>query len=167
MAFKRKIRVCAKEVRDLGFRSKFEYLVNKQLMESDCNFDYEGSFNKIYFVEPEKVRYYLADFLLENGIIVEAKGYFDAKDRKKHLLIKSQWPELDIRILFMSSKTKLSKRSKTTYASWCDKNDIMYADMEIPNEWLIHKKSKTELNAIKNALKAMDKKAALINYGDM
>ena len=160
-------RVPSAEVKALGFRSKFEYIVNKQLMESDIRFDYEGKNNKIYFIEPAKVRYYLADFLLENGIVVEAKGYFSSEDRKKHLLIKSQWPSLDIRILFMNSKTKLSKKSKTTYGMWCDKKGIQYADKVVPQSWIDHLRTPVELNEIKRTLKCMNKELALTNYTEV
>ena len=57
-------------------------------------------------------------------------------DRKKHLLIKEQHPELDIRFVFSSSKAKLSKGSKTTYALWCTKNGFKFADRLIPRAWL-------------------------------
>jgi len=166
----RKPKVCAQDVKDLGFRSKFEYVVNKQLMEAGIRFDYEGKNNTVYFIKPAEVKRYVSDFLLENGIIVEAKGYFDAPDRKKHMLIKEQYPFLDIRILFMNSNTKLSKRSRTTYGEWCDKVGIIYADKVVPDSWINHKKPKADLRMIKRALQSMGKTYALenyANYGDM
>ena len=45
-------------------------------------------------------RLYKPDFVLNNGIIIEAKGWFKARDRVKHLLIQEQYPELDIRFCF-------------------------------------------------------------------
>ena len=35
-------------------------------------------------------RLYKPDFVLNNGIIIEAKGWFRPRDRVKHLLIKDQ-----------------------------------------------------------------------------
>lgn len=32
--------------------------------------------------------------------------------------------------------TKISKGSKTSYADFCNKNGFLYADKEIPDEWL-------------------------------
>jgi hypothetical protein len=49
--------------------------------------------------------------------------------------VKKQHPELDIRFVFTSSKNKISKASKTSYADWCDKNGYKYADKFIPDEW--------------------------------
>jgi len=167
MGIKRKPRVCSQDVLNLGFRSKFEYIVNKQLMDAGIRFDYEGSNNTIYYVRPVEVRRYVSDFLLENGIIVEAKGFFDAQDRKKHMLIKEQYPQLDIRILFMNSNTKLSKRSRTSYGEWCDKVGITYADKVVPDSWINHKKPKEELDLIKTALKSMGKDYALTSYANI
>jgi len=67
--------------------------------------------------------------------LVETKGRWVAEDRKKHLLIKKQHPELDIRIVFMSGKTKIRKGSKTTYGDWCDKHQIPWAEKQIPEAW--------------------------------
>ena len=61
------------------------------------------------------------------------------KDRQKHLLIKVQHPELDIRFLFQRSKSRISKTSKTTYADWCEKHGFLYCDLHIPKEWLMEK----------------------------
>ena len=73
---------------------------------------------------------------LTNGIIIETKGLFTPTDRRKHLLIKKQHPELDIRFVFENSRKKLNKRSTTTYAEWCGKYEFVYATKEIPNDWI-------------------------------
>ena len=77
--------------------------------------------------------------MLRNGIIVESKGIFDVEDRKKHLLIREQHPELDIRFVFSSSRSKLYKGSKTSYAEWCEKYGFQFADKLIPAAWLREK----------------------------
>ena len=120
--------------RKLGFRSGFEGKISKQLEEAGVKVEYETT--KIKYVVPESLHTYTADFQLPNGIIVETKGRFIAADRKKHLLIKAQHPRLDIRFVFQNSKNKISKASKTSYADWCIKNGFIYADKEIPKEWL-------------------------------
>lgn len=118
----------------LGFRSGLEEKVAKQLTEAGVAYEYETT--KIKYVVPESVHKYTPDFVLPNGIIVETKGRFVVADRKKHLLIQKQRPDLDIRFVFSNSKTKISKGSKTSYADWCDKNNFIFADKEIPEEWL-------------------------------
>lgn len=101
---------------------------------------YEDKDSKIKFMEPAKGRTYTPDFILPNGIIVETKGRFVTADRQKHLLIKAQHPELDIRFVFSNSRSRISKLSATTYGMWCDKNGFKYADKLIPKEWLKEKR---------------------------
>jgi len=157
---RKRTHVPSKTVKDAGFRSKFEFIVDKQLTELGADFEYEGPSNTVYYVEPAKVKRYIADFLLSNGVIIEAKGYFDADDRKKHLLIKEQHPELDIRIIFMNSKTKLNKKSPTTYAMWCEKNHIKYADLDVPKSWCKWAASADDLRKIYSILGSMSAKYA-------
>lgn len=116
-----------------GYRSGLEDRVSKQLKESGVSFEYETL--KIQY-EVNEVRRYTPDFILPNGIIIETKGRFVAADRKKHLLIQQQHSDLDIRFVFSNSKAKLSKGAKSTYAEWCEKHGFLYADKEIPEEWL-------------------------------
>jgi hypothetical protein len=117
-----------------GFRSGLELEISESLKSRGIDGQYEA--NVIEYIKPITKHKYHPDFRLPNGIFVETKGRFLTADRKKHLLIKEQHPELDIRFLFQNSKVKISKNSKTTYASWCEKNGFLYADKEIPEEWL-------------------------------
>ena len=90
---------------------------------------------KIKWVDP-KTKTYTPDFVLENGIIIETKGRFISPDRAKHLAVRDQYPDLDIRFVFTNSKARLYKGSKTTYGMWCDKHGFKYADRLIPDAWL-------------------------------
>ena len=85
---------------------------------------------------PASDHIYTPDFILPNGIIVESKGLFEVADRQKHLYIKQQYPNLDIRFVFTNPNTKIYKGSKTTYADWCSKNGFQYAKKLIPLGWL-------------------------------
>lgn len=107
---------------------------------------------KIKYIIPQSEHTYTPDFVLPNGIIIETKGVWDAEDRKKHLLIKEQYPELDIRFIFTRSKSPLYKGSKTTYASFCEQHNIKYADKKIPEEWLHEKTSKKTQSNTKEVL---------------
>ena len=117
-----------------GYRSGLESKVSAQLTEAGVDFEYEKF--KIEY-EVHETRKYTPDFRLPNGIIVETKGRFVAADRKKHLLVQQQRPELDIRFVFSNSNAKLNKGAKSTYADWCQKHGFLYADKFIPEEWLI------------------------------
>lgn len=78
--------------------------------------------------------------MLPNGIIIEAKGVLYSEDRQKHLLIKKQYPDLDIRFVFQNPKNKLYKGSKTTYADWAEKNGFKYSTRQIPDAWFREEK---------------------------
>lgn len=120
-----------------GFRSGLEEKIAKDLTDRKVKFEYETK--KISYVVPERNATYTPDFILPNGIIVEGKGVFDVEDRQKHLLIKEQHPELDIRFVFTRSAAPIRKGSPTSYAAWCDKHGFQYADKIIPQSWLDEK----------------------------
>ena len=119
-----------------SYRSGLEEKVAAQLANAGVAAEYEGRGNVIKYITPKEVHRYTADFKLPNGIIVETKGIFDPSDRKKHLLIREQNPNLDIRFVFTNSKAKLRKGSPTSYAMWCEKHGFQYADKLIPQSWL-------------------------------
>lgn len=120
-----------------GFRSGLEEAIAADLTSKGVGFTFEDLV--IPYVKPEKAAKYTPDFKLENGIIIESKGRFLTEDRQKHLLVQKQHPEYDIRFVFSNSRTKISKRSPTTYAMWCEKNNFKFADKEIPDAWLKEK----------------------------
>ena len=112
------------------FRSGLEERIAKQLIKRKIKFKYESI--KLPYISKHN---YIPDFILPNGIIIEAKGRFISQDRRKHLLVKEQNPGLDIRFVFSNSKAKLYKGSNTTYGAWCIKHNYLFADKEIPKEW--------------------------------
>ena len=118
-----------------GFRSGLEMQIDESLKSHGIDGEYEQHIIK--YTKPETHHKYHPDFKLPNGIFVETKGRFLTADRKKHLLIKAQHPEVDIRFLFQNSNTRISKASKTTYADWCIKHGFKFADKEIPADWLV------------------------------
>jgi hypothetical protein len=117
-----------------GWRSGLESTIAKQLELMRIPYKYEEKV--VSYIVPESKHRYTPDFELPNGIIIETKGRFITADRKKHLLVKEQHPELDIRFVFSNPRAKISKVSKTTYADWCDKYGFKYAAKMIPDEWI-------------------------------
>lgn len=117
-----------------GYRSGLEDEVAKSLKEQGINPQYEEIV--IRYEKPVQKHRYSLDFLLPNGIAIETKGRFTSSDRKKHLLIKEQFPDLDLRFVFSNPAQKLSKKSKTSYGDWCEKHGFPYAKGEIPQEWV-------------------------------
>lgn len=120
-----------------GFRSGLEEKIAKQLEAAGIPVVFEQY--SVKYEIPASGHVYTPDFVLPNGIIIEGKGLFEADDRKKHLLIKQQYPELDIRFVFSNPLTKLYKGSKTTYAMWCVKYGFQFAKKLIPAEWFKEK----------------------------
>lgn len=120
-----------------GFRSGLEEVVSQQIISAGFEPDYETF--KIEYVKPARTAKYTPDFpigiRLGNSIIIETKGRFITEDRQKHLLVKAQRPDLDIRFVFSNSKQRIRKGSPTTYADWCIKNGFKFADKRIPKAW--------------------------------
>lgn len=119
-----------------GYRSGLEVTVADQIKKHGLKVVYESASSKISYIQPEKKRTYTPDFVLPNGIIIETKGRFTLEDRNKHLWIQQQYGDkYDIRFVFTSSRAKIRKGSKTSYADWCEKHGFLYADKLIPEEW--------------------------------
>ena len=84
-----------------------------------------------------ETRQYTPDFLLESsGVVVECKGRLTVADRKKLVLVKKQYPRMDLRLLFQFDN-KLSPRSPTRYSVWATKHGFPWAVGAIPEEWLL------------------------------
>lgn len=122
------------------YRSKFEEEVAKYFGK---NVLYEPE--RISYIQPQVERIYVPDFVTTNGIYLEAKGYWDASDRKKHILIREQYPNRRFILIFMNSSVTLNKRSKTTYADFCEKHGLEYYC------WKYKKPPKTIKGLINNA----------------
>ena len=119
--------------KEIKFRSKLEERVATLLEQLGISYEQESE-NLSYTIEHT----YTPDFVLPNYIYLETKGYWDAADRRKVLAVKRDNPDVDLRMVFQSPYNTISKKSKTTYAKWCEKHDIPWtAYHEIPLDWLI------------------------------
>ena len=131
--------------KDVILKSGLEEVVYNYLTNNDCRFKYEGM--KITYFQPEVKKTYKPDFPIKFSFIVETKGAFNSADRKKMKLIKKQNPTLDIRFVFSNSKTKIGKKSQTTYGKWCELNNFPYHCIHttketFPKDWLKEIKEK-------------------------
>ena len=125
-----------RKARASGFRSGLEQTIAKQIKQARHKVRYEAM--KIQWVD-FSIRSYTPDFVLDNGIILEVKGFWSTADRRKHVEIKTQHDHLDIRMVFENSRRKIRKGSKTTYADWCEKKEIPFCDRVVPKSWLKEK----------------------------
>jgi hypothetical protein len=121
-----------------GYKSGLEDKLSSQIEEAGITVQYET--DKISYIWPERTATYTPDFKLPkaNGgfFYVEGKGRWTVDDRHKHLLVKEQHPDLDIRFVFSNANAKLYKGSPTTYAQWCQRFGFQFANKTIPQSWL-------------------------------
>ena len=114
-----------------GYRSGLEKSIGEQLASLNVSFDYECE--RIPYIT--KGHTYTPDFKIGN-IYIETKGYFLPKDRTKHLLLKQQYPDMDLRFVFTNPMQLLYKGAKTTYGDWCIKHGFSFSKGSIPESWI-------------------------------
>ena len=122
-----------KESKNIKFRSKLEENIANLLEGLGVSYQYESE-KLSYTIEHN----YTPDFVLPNYTYLEAKGYWSPEDRRKILNVKKSNPEIDLRMIFQAPYNTISKKSKTTYAKWCERHDIPWTSYhDIPIEWLV------------------------------
>lgn len=116
-------------------RSRLEAGVLTDLFERGVPCEYES--RKLAYVTEHT---YTPDIVLmgDNGleILVEVKGRFLPSDRSKLLNVKRTHPDVDLRLLFQRAEHRLSRKSKTTYGSWCERHGFPWAEGRVPQVWL-------------------------------
>lgn len=120
-----------------GFRSGLEEKCAEQIRKAGLTVHYEEE--KLDYDWPKRKSKYCPDFKIstKNGsFFIESKGRFTVSDRQKHLLIKEQHPDIQIRFVFSNANAKLYRGSPTSYAEWAEKHGFLYAHKRIPDEWL-------------------------------
>lgn len=113
-----------------GPRNAFERRLNEQLKRSNVKFTYEKT-RLPYQIDA----WYLPDWVLENGIVLEAKGYIDRETKRKMTSVKKCYPDLDIRFILYDAYKKISG-TKQLHWEWCEKNGFPWAHETIPESWL-------------------------------
>lgn len=137
-----------------GFRSGLEEDLQSQIAAAGKPVVYEK------LVIPwtlQKSCTYRPDFVLPNGIIIEGKGRFLTSDRQKHLIVKAQEPDLDIRFVFSNANARISKTSSTTYAAWCHQKGFLFHHRVIDPKWFREPVNERSLSRVR-ALMAANKK---------
>ena len=122
-----------KDSKNIKFRSKLEENIANLLEGLGVSYQYESE--KLSYTNEHN---YTPDFVLPNYTYLEAKGYWSPEDRRKILNVKKSNPEIDLRMVFQAPYNTISKKSKTTYAKWCERHDIPWTSYHnIPIEWLV------------------------------
>ena len=126
-------KIKARHEKPPNFRSKLEENIANLLEGLGVSYEYETQ--KVSYVIQHN---YTPDFVLPNHTYLECKGYWDAKDRRKIKQVKKDNPDMDLRMVFQSPYNTISKKSKTTYAQWCERHGIPWTHYhDIPLDWLI------------------------------
>jgi hypothetical protein len=121
----------SRKYKNSKFRSTFEEDVSKILKD----FDYEP-FTIPYVIS----RSYRPDFVHSaSGTLVECKGYFRDGDTKKYTSIRDSLPEgQELVFVLMSPNKKIRKGAKMTMSEWCDKEGILWYNIETLQELIDH-----------------------------
>ena len=116
------------------FKSKFELEVYNKLVAKYKNVTYEE--DSFTYFQPVIQRTYTPDFRTHKSkqIFLEVKGKLDLETRKKMIWFRDCHPEIIIIFLFMNPTNKITKRSKTTYSDWADKQGFLWLDGR--KDWL-------------------------------
>lgn len=129
-------------------RSGFEDTIDGQLAESGVDYGYESTSVEWLRAISKGVCgacgaegvtqrcSYTPDFVLSNGIWIEAKGYLDGPDRTKLKAIRRQHPQIDLRLVFQRDNVIKGTKNKTRYSEWAEKNGFKWALKVVPKDWL-------------------------------
>ncbi len=117
----------------MKFRSKFEKELYNNARKRKKKLAYEPNEPRVIYTTTNR---YIPDFVLPNGVIVEAKGYFKAKDRTKMLNVSRNNSDLDIRFVFQRANNRLTKSPNSMmYWQWAEKHGFKWAEGNIPDSW--------------------------------
>lgn len=118
-------------------RSKLEMKFEEILKSSTQDYDYEVT--KISYIVPESKHVYTVDWTIKRKLLIETKGYLsDHQERNKYVLLKQQYPELDLRFVF-DNPNKLCGGTKYTHAKWAEKHNFPYCsirDIDVIQKWI-------------------------------
>ena len=118
-------------------RSKLEKTFEDILKVNQAEYEYEET--KLGYTVPESNHVYNVDWTLANGILVETKGWLkDHQERSKYILIKQQYPEVDLRFVF-ANPNKFCGGMRTTHKQWAEKNGFKWCaitDLKTIAQWV-------------------------------
>jgi len=135
---KKKSRKKLHKYRGIRFASQAEMEWAIYLDKLGIPWFYESEY--LEWFPPPKKTVYTPDFIFpkkDGGkMFIEFKGYLRPKDRTKLRAIKKQYPDIDLRLVFLRANNKLTAKSKWTYAMWAEKNGFLWCERVLPQEWI-------------------------------
>ena len=121
-----------------GFRNQFEERLGSFLDDRRIAYEYETLILG-YTLEGK----YKPDFILPNGIIIEAKGFFRTHAQRALKAVKKKHPKLDIRLVFYNQNQKIQGSNLKCY-EWAEKYKFKFANGSIPEEWITNDSTKNK-----------------------
>lgn len=121
-----------------AYRSGLERKIAAQLKQHGVELPYEKV--RLPYDVPARTAHYIPDWVDQDRlVIVEGKGRFGhhksdahgAHEREKLCLVKEQYPDWTIFIVFQDANKKIYKGSKTTYAKWATDHGFKWSDKGI------------------------------------
>lgn len=120
----------------INVRSKLEIKLSEILNQTKVPWKYE--ITTIPYIVPESNHKYTVDFTI-GELLIEGKGYLsDHQERYKYVLLKQQYPDLDLRFVF-DNPNKLCGGTKYTHAKWADKYGFKWCgikDVDQIQQWI-------------------------------
>lgn len=114
----------------MAYKSGFERSFEANLRSRKIKFEYEKLVLP-YVLERE----YHPDFTFpEHDFIIETKGLLDRESKAKMLAVKRQYPDLDLRFVFMRADKKIPG-TRQTHGEWAARNGFIYAEGTAPEFW--------------------------------
>ncbi len=113
----------------LGYKSMSEVRFACKLLEKGIKFKYEPD----AFTYQLPPRTYTPDYKITIGdkvLYLEYKGKLDTNTRKMLVTFKSQYPKVDLRLVFEKPKNRIYKGAKMRYCDWADKYYYKWYDIK-------------------------------------
>lgn len=77
-----------------------------------------------------RMAHYLPDWQISDTLYIETKGYFSPRNRSDLLSFREQHPGIEIYLIFSAPENRLTSKSKTTYAQWCEKHGFRWSSID-------------------------------------
>lgn len=123
------------------YKNKFESVTGEFLKHKNIKFSYETE-RLPYTIKSSYVPDFIINTKSNKKIYIETKGNgrsWDGSARRKLVAVKSQHPDVDLRLVFWSDgKFGATRKDGTrqTQSGWAEKNGFKYSIRNIPDDWL-------------------------------
>lgn len=114
------------------YRNAVEKAVGDQLSELGLLALYEVA--KLGYILHRR---YTPDFTFGDTHHIEVKGWWEPSDRAKLLAVIHANPTTKVLVALQNPNLTIAKKSKTTYAQWCEKHGIQWCPIPIPPDALM------------------------------